>query len=195
MPIRTSPFAARLGGLLLCLLVAGAAPAARDYEFHHENVLGTSLELCVRAHTEDAARAAEARVLAEIDRLADDTDLIDTVSHHPSAGEVLRHLGRQGRPRQAARPGYLHTLHRGGAGARDLPDHPQGHHHRPQAVYRGPQGQCRDQVRHNRLSPQGHGTRAHRRAGTLSRFGRSAAGSPCEPLRCCAGFQIPRPSG
>ncbi len=34
-------------------------------------MLGTSLELCVRADTEEAARAAEARALAEIDRLAD----------------------------------------------------------------------------------------------------------------------------
>lgn len=47
-----------------------AAPAGQDYEFRHENVLGTSLELCVRADTEEAARAAEGRALAEIDRLA-----------------------------------------------------------------------------------------------------------------------------
>jgi thiamine biosynthesis lipoprotein len=33
-------------------------------------VLGTSLELCVRADTEEAARSAEARALGEIDRLA-----------------------------------------------------------------------------------------------------------------------------
>ncbi|HEY2154890.1 MAG TPA: DUF2271 domain-containing protein [Isosphaeraceae bacterium] len=46
------------------------APAARDYEFLHDNVLGTSLELSVRADSEEAARAAEASALAEIDRLA-----------------------------------------------------------------------------------------------------------------------------
>ena len=70
MTIRTSPTVARIAGVLLCALAAGAAPAARDYEFRHENVLGTSLELCVRADTEEAARSAEARTLAEIDRLA-----------------------------------------------------------------------------------------------------------------------------
>ena len=70
MTIRTSPSVARIAGVLLCALAAGAAPAARDYEFRHENVLGTSLELCVRADTEEAARSAEARALGEIDRLA-----------------------------------------------------------------------------------------------------------------------------
>ena len=62
--------APRLAGLLLSALAAGATPAPRDYEFRHENVLGTSLELIVRADTEEAARLAEARVLGEIDRLA-----------------------------------------------------------------------------------------------------------------------------
>jgi thiamine biosynthesis lipoprotein ApbE len=56
--------------LLVLTLASGAAPAARDHEFHHENVLGTSLELCVRADTEERAQAAEARALGEIDRLA-----------------------------------------------------------------------------------------------------------------------------
>ena len=45
-------------------------PGGRDYEFRHENVLGISLELCVRADTEEAARSAEARAIGEIDRLA-----------------------------------------------------------------------------------------------------------------------------
>ena len=70
MTICTSPSAARIAGMMLCALAAGAVPAARDYEFRHENVLGTSLELCVRADTEEAARSAEARALGEIDRLA-----------------------------------------------------------------------------------------------------------------------------
>jgi thiamine biosynthesis lipoprotein ApbE len=70
MPIRPSLSAARTAGVLLCALAAGAAPASRDYEFRHENALGTSLELCVRADTEEAARSAEARALGEIDRLA-----------------------------------------------------------------------------------------------------------------------------
>ena len=63
MTICTSPFAARIAGMMLCALAAGAVPAARDYEFRHENVLGTSMELCIRAETEDAARSAEARAL------------------------------------------------------------------------------------------------------------------------------------
>src|SRR4051794_40593708 len=70
MTIRPSPTFARIAGVLLCARAAGAAPAARDYEFRHENALGTSLELTVRADTEEAARSAEARALGEIDRLA-----------------------------------------------------------------------------------------------------------------------------
>lgn len=70
MTIRIVPSAVRVAGVLLCVLAAGAEPPDRDYEFRHENVLGTSLELSVRADTEKAARAAEARVLGEIDRLA-----------------------------------------------------------------------------------------------------------------------------
>ena len=38
--------------------------AASDYEFRHDNVLGTSLELCVRAETDEAARLGEARASA-----------------------------------------------------------------------------------------------------------------------------------
>ena len=70
MTIRISPSVARFAGVLLYALVAGAARGGQDYEFRHENVLGTSLELCVRADTEHAARSAEAAALAEIDRLA-----------------------------------------------------------------------------------------------------------------------------
>lgn len=68
--MRIPAAAARFAGLLFCALATGAAPDARDHEFAHDNVLGTSLELCVRADTEQAARGAEARALAEIDRLA-----------------------------------------------------------------------------------------------------------------------------
>jgi FAD:protein FMN transferase len=41
-----------------------------EYVFHHENVMGTSLELRVRAETPEGARWAEDRVLGEIDRLS-----------------------------------------------------------------------------------------------------------------------------
>ena len=51
-----------LWGLCLPFAIAG------DYEFYHENVMGTSLELKVRADNLEAARWAEDRVLREIDR-------------------------------------------------------------------------------------------------------------------------------
>jgi thiamine biosynthesis lipoprotein ApbE len=46
------------------------ARAAGDFDFHHENVMGTSLELRVRADDSEAARQAEGRILGEIDRLS-----------------------------------------------------------------------------------------------------------------------------
>jgi thiamine biosynthesis lipoprotein ApbE len=54
---------------VLMLIVSGPARGADDYAFYHENVLGTSLELGLRADDELAARRAESRVLAEIERL------------------------------------------------------------------------------------------------------------------------------
>ena len=55
MTIRTSPSIASISGVLLCVLAGAAVPSAGDYEFRHENVLGTSLELCVRADSDEAA--------------------------------------------------------------------------------------------------------------------------------------------
>jgi thiamine biosynthesis lipoprotein ApbE len=46
------------------------ASAGEDFVFFHENVIGTSLELHVRASGPKAARWAEDQVLGEIDRLA-----------------------------------------------------------------------------------------------------------------------------
>jgi FAD:protein FMN transferase len=92
MTIRIAPSVARIAGVLLCALAAGAAPAARDYEFRHENVLGTSLELCVRADTEEAARSAEARALGEIDRLA------AVFSGYDASSEFRRWQGTIGQP-------------------------------------------------------------------------------------------------
>lgn len=40
------------------------------YTFNHENVLGTSCEIVIQAENIEAAESAEARVLAQIDRLA-----------------------------------------------------------------------------------------------------------------------------
>jgi FAD:protein FMN transferase len=66
---RARTFLLAISGMLFCGLAAWPEPGGRVYEFRHENVLGTSLELCVRADTEAAAQRAEARALLEIDRL------------------------------------------------------------------------------------------------------------------------------
>ncbi len=55
---------------LLPAVYTDAVHAADTYVFHHENVMGTSLELRVLSDSEAAARWAEERVLAEIDRLS-----------------------------------------------------------------------------------------------------------------------------
>ena len=63
--------ATRIAAYLIGALLCGAGPRfvrAADYEFYHENVMGTSLELRVRADDEKAARWAEDRVLREVDR-------------------------------------------------------------------------------------------------------------------------------
>ena len=57
-------------GVWLCGVCSRSAGAADDFVFYHENVMGTSLELGVRADDAEAARRAEGRVLREIDRLA-----------------------------------------------------------------------------------------------------------------------------
>jgi thiamine biosynthesis lipoprotein ApbE len=54
---------------LLAVAIASSLGEGR-FVFHHENVLGTSLELKVAALTRAAADKAEARVLTEIDREA-----------------------------------------------------------------------------------------------------------------------------
>jgi thiamine biosynthesis lipoprotein len=56
-------------GAWFCVICPRPAVAAEDYAFYHENVMGTSLDLRVRADTAEAARWAENRVLREIDRL------------------------------------------------------------------------------------------------------------------------------
>ncbi len=74
----------RFATVIACLLSATFLPIARAYdepipapqstmasvyEFHHDNVLGTQLELRIVAGSEQAATVAEQRVLKEIDRL------------------------------------------------------------------------------------------------------------------------------
>ena len=59
-----------LATLLIASCAMASSPGERQFVFHHENVLGTSMELKVMAKTAPAANGAEARVLAEIDREA-----------------------------------------------------------------------------------------------------------------------------
>lgn len=54
--------------IVLAAWLSGTA-AAEEFVFHHENVMGTAMELRVRADDAGAARRAEGRVLGEIDRL------------------------------------------------------------------------------------------------------------------------------
>ncbi len=53
-----------------CWAHGAALPEPEVFRFQHENVLGTSCELRLRAGTAEAAGRAEAAALAEIDRLA-----------------------------------------------------------------------------------------------------------------------------
>ena len=59
-----------IAALLLGTWPVRATVAAEDYFFCHDNVMGTSLELGVRADDVAAAHRAEDRALREIDRLA-----------------------------------------------------------------------------------------------------------------------------
>ncbi len=56
--------------LSLLFFACSSGSAAERVSFHHENVLGTSLEIKFSARTKAAAKEAETLVLAEIDRLA-----------------------------------------------------------------------------------------------------------------------------
>jgi thiamine biosynthesis lipoprotein len=72
--------------VILALLLGScrAGVAAEDFTFRHDNVMGTSMELSVRADDAEAARRAEGRALREIDRLA------AIFSNHDPASEFRR---------------------------------------------------------------------------------------------------------
>lgn len=55
---------------LALMLTATTRTRAGDFEFYHENVMGTSLELRVETADPSSARLAEKRALEEIDRLS-----------------------------------------------------------------------------------------------------------------------------
>jgi len=50
-------------------MLGSIAPAAEVFQFHHENILGTSLDLSVAAGDAKQAAAAESAVLGEVERL------------------------------------------------------------------------------------------------------------------------------
>jgi thiamine biosynthesis lipoprotein ApbE len=65
-------------------LGSSVSRAAERFVFHHENVMGTSLELQVVADREADARWAEAQVLAEIDRMS------AIASSYDASSEMMR---------------------------------------------------------------------------------------------------------
>jgi thiamine biosynthesis lipoprotein len=74
---------------------SGSLPGGRRfYTFHHENVLGTSLELKVAAATETAAEKAEEAALQEIDRQAKILSAYDSESEfarwNRTSGEAVK---------------------------------------------------------------------------------------------------------
>ena len=77
------------------VLAAALSPA--DYAFFHENVLGTSFELRVRAESPEAAARAEATVLREIDRLS------SVFSGYDPASEFSRWEKSHGTPVRVSR--------------------------------------------------------------------------------------------
>lgn len=71
------------------LLLLSSSLFATTFCYHHENVLGTSLELRLDAASESAATAAERRVLTEVDRLA------QVLSTYLADSEISRWLAQQ----------------------------------------------------------------------------------------------------
>lgn len=87
-----------IAGVVLTLpaLSAASMPSSRErmQTFHHENVLGTSMELKVSAATRAQAEAAESAALREIDRLARILSSYDPQSEfslwNRTSGEAVR---------------------------------------------------------------------------------------------------------
>jgi thiamine biosynthesis lipoprotein ApbE len=75
----------------LALALTGRTPLT-FYTFHHENVLGTSLELKFEASSQESADAAEAAALAEIDREA------EILSSYSPSSEFSRWFRTSGQP-------------------------------------------------------------------------------------------------
>ena len=85
-----------LSAVSLCLALPSAiAQSPSIHIFHHENVLGTSLELKVKTRTDAEAQRAETAVLKEIDR---ENEILSAWS---STSEFSRWVRTQGKPDQA----------------------------------------------------------------------------------------------
>lgn len=89
---RPSRIAVYVLGVSLCGVCSVPAVAADDFAFYYENVMGTSLELRVRADDAEAARRAENRVLREIGRLS------GIFSGHDETSEFRRWQAASQRP-------------------------------------------------------------------------------------------------
>lgn len=77
---------------LTVALLATPSLRAEKFVFHHEHILGTSLEIQLEADSAKAADAAEARILAEIDRQA------QILSSYEPTSELSRWLKTSGEP-------------------------------------------------------------------------------------------------
>jgi thiamine biosynthesis lipoprotein len=87
-------------GAIITSSLCPSSIASQDYVFNHENVLGTSLELCIRADSRAAAARVEQCVLSEIDRLA----LI--FSGYDQGSELSRWQSAPGNPVRVSRELY-----------------------------------------------------------------------------------------
>ncbi|MEM7559228.1 MAG: DUF2271 domain-containing protein [Planctomycetota bacterium] len=76
--------------LCFALLLVAHPCAADEFQFHHENVLGTSCEITLHCDSQEDAIAAEKVALAEIDRLT------KILSGYDADSEWSKLLGEQG---------------------------------------------------------------------------------------------------
>ena len=92
---RSRRFALILRGAILASAFCTSAAASQDFVFYHENVLGTSLELCVRADSAEAARRAEnARSRRDRSARRDLQRLRSDERVFPLAGRATKSLSR-----------------------------------------------------------------------------------------------------
>ena len=96
MSFPSGPAFIALFSALTVLCPARAAAAAAWHVFHHEGVLGTSLELRFSANSAASASAAEAAALAEIDRLG------KILSGYDATSEFRQWLATHGEPRRVS---------------------------------------------------------------------------------------------